>query len=70
MDWLVHKAFFDVLRREETEMPVDVYDAATWMAITALSEASISLGSVPMEMPDFTNGAWTTRPTYDVETWV
>jgi len=70
MDWLVHKAFFDVLRREETEMPVDVYDAATWMAITTLSEASISLGSVPMEMPDFTNGAWTTRPTYDVETWV
>jgi len=69
MDWLVHQAFFDVLRRGEGEMPVDVYDAATWMAVTALSEKSILLGSVPVEMPDFTNGKWISRPRLDVEDW-
>ena len=35
-------------------MPVDVYDAASWMAVTALSEASIAKGGVPVEFPDFT----------------
>ena len=69
MDWLVHQGFLDVLRRGEGEMPVDIYDAATWMAITALSEKSLLLGSMPVEMPDFTNGKWISRPRLDVEDW-
>ena len=30
--------------REDSPMPVDVYDAASWMAITALSEMSVARG--------------------------
>jgi hypothetical protein len=38
-----------------------VYDAATWLAITPLSEASIATGSAPQAFPDFTRGRWTER---------
>ena len=37
---------------------MDVYDAASWMCITALSEESIALGGQPVAVPDFTNGMW------------
>lgn len=42
-------------------MPIDVYDMAAWMCITALSEQSIALGGAPVAIPDFTNGAWANR---------
>ncbi len=67
MDWLVHTAFLDCLRRGETEMPIDVYDIAAWTCISALSEISIAKGGQPVDIPDFTNGAWITRKPYDVE---
>ena len=35
MDWLEFQTFFSCLR-ENSPMPVDVYDAASWMAVTAL----------------------------------
>ncbi len=57
MDGLVMAAFFDALEKD-LPMPVDVYDTATWMAITALSEQSIALGSAPVAFPDFTCGKW------------
>lgn len=57
MDWLEFQIFFDCLLKDKT-MPVDVYDAATWMAVTALSEQSIVQGSVPVVFPDFTRGKW------------
>ena len=57
MDWLEFQAFFHCLREGEP-MPIDVYDAATWMAVTALSEQSICNGSAPVAMPDFTRGQW------------
>ena len=38
--------------------PIDVYDAAAWMAITALSEESIAQGGAPVSIPDFTRGRW------------
>jgi hypothetical protein len=59
MDWLEFKCFFDCLESGE-KMPVDVYDAATWMSITALSEASIARGGAVMDIPDFTRGRWVT----------
>ena len=58
MDWLVLNAFFDALKNNEP-MPIDVYDMAAWMSITPLSEKSIQLGSMPVDIPDFTNGKWT-----------
>ena len=57
MDYLEFKFFFEALR-ENKPMPVDVYDAASWMVITALSEVSIAKGSAPVEIPDFTEGKW------------
>lgn len=41
--------------------PFDVYDAATWLAITPLSEQSIALGGQAMPFPDFTRGRWIDR---------
>lgn len=61
MDWLVLEAFFASVRNGDKVMPIDVYEAASWMVITALSAKSIESGSVPVEFPDFTNGAWKTR---------
>ena len=60
MDTLVFDAFFGALM-EGRPMPIDVYDMAAWMCITALSEQSIALGGAPVAIPDFTNGAWTNR---------
>lgn len=57
MDYLEFKFFFEALR-EDKPLPVDVYDAASWMVITALSEVSIAKGSAPVEIPDFTEGKW------------
>ncbi len=60
MDWLVCRAFIDSAKHG-TPPPVDAYDAALWMAITPLSEMSISRGGAPVDIPDFTNGKWLQR---------
>lgn len=57
IDWLEFEKFFEALR-EDKPMPVDVYDAAAWMSITALSEESIAMGGAPVAIPDFTRGKW------------
>jgi len=36
----------------------DVYDAAEWSSIAELSELSVKHGGLPVQMPDFTRGAW------------
>ena len=38
--------------------PIDVYDAAAWMAVTCLSEEAVALGGAPVCFPDFTGGKW------------
>ena len=60
MDWLIISDFFNCLK-EERPMPIDVYDMASWMSITPLSEKSIALGGTVVEIPDFTNGKWLAR---------
>jgi len=60
MDTLVLMAFFDSVRRQ-VQTPIDVYDMASWMSITALSEQSIAMGGHPVAIPDFTNGKWLNR---------
>lgn len=60
MDWLVFRAFLDSVKNG-AEVPIDVYDAAAWMCITALSEESIVMGGAPVAIPDFTNGLWLER---------
>lgn len=60
MDDLVLSAFFDSVRRK-VNPPIDVYDMAAWMSITALSEQSVAMGGSPVAVPDFTNGRWINR---------
>ena len=60
MDGLVYDAFIEAVRNG-TPCPIDVYDAAAWMAVTPLSEASIAKGGMPVDFPDFTNGAFCER---------
>jgi hypothetical protein len=40
---------------------MDVYDLATWYAITPLSEKSISEKGQVQDIPDFTRGKWELR---------
>lgn len=65
MDEIMLKHFFRYVR-EKLPMPIDVYDAVTWMSVTALSAKSIENGSMPVECPDFTRGKYKTRKTVDV----
>jgi len=60
MDYLVVSAFFESMTTG-TRPPIDVYDAAAYMCITALSEESIHKGSAPVAIPDFTRGNWYMR---------
>lgn len=57
MDYLVLRAFIESVQ-QQTEPPIDVYDAASWLCVTALSEQSIALGSQPVAVPDFTCNRW------------
>ncbi len=57
MDALVLQAFCEAVRNKTT-LPIDVYDCAAWMCLTCLSEESIACGSMPVAIPDFTNGKW------------
>ncbi|MBQ7152891.1 MAG: Gfo/Idh/MocA family oxidoreductase [Clostridia bacterium] len=59
MDGLVYDRFVECVRLG-LPCPIDVYDAAAWMAITPLSEWSLAHGSAPVEIPDFTEGKWKT----------
>ena len=63
IDYLVLQAFFEAVR-DHTPMPIDVYDMAAWMSITPLSEQSVAMGSMPVAIPDFTNGRWCRREPY------
>ncbi len=60
MDFLVLRAFFESVMEGKTT-PIDVYDTATWLAVSVLSEASIACGGMPQAFPDFTNGLFTIR---------
>ena len=47
MDFFLLHAFVESVK-QAVAPPFDVYDAATWLAITPLSEQSIAMGSQPM----------------------
>jgi predicted dehydrogenase len=60
MDFFVLHAFVESIKRR-VPTPMDVYDAATWSAITPLSEMSVDMGNQTVEFPDFTGGQWMYR---------
>ena len=63
MDFLVLRAFIDAVKKKE-QPPIDTYDTATLLALSVLSEESVSLGGQPVAIPDFTGGKWVDRPLY------
>ncbi len=60
MDTLMLRDFFETAV-EGREMPIDVYDAASWMAVSCLSEMSVQNNGRPVDIPDFTGGEWLLR---------
>ncbi len=60
MDFFVIHSFIESIKRK-VATPMDVYDAASWSAISPLSEKSIELGNETVEFPDFTSGEWMNR---------
>lgn len=57
MDYFMVKDFIDCVINNKP-LPITVYDAAAWYAITPLSEKSIKENGAPQEIPDFTRGKY------------
>lgn len=57
MDFVMMYRLIDCLNRG-VALDMDVYDGADWSVVTALSQVSLDLGSVPVRFPDFTRGRW------------
>lgn len=57
MDFVEIYRLIDNLNRG-VQLDMDVYDLASWCAVTPLSEISVELGSIPVKFPDFTRGRW------------
>ncbi len=60
MDFFVDHAFIECIKRK-VDFPLDVYDLASWYAITPISEKSIAQGGQVQNIPDFTRGKWKMR---------
>lgn len=60
MDYFLINDFIECIKADK-EFPFDVYDLATWYAVTPLSEASIAENGSSQEMPDFTRGKYKNR---------
>ncbi len=57
MDFIMEYRLIYCLRNG-LPLDMDVYDAAEWSCIVPLSELSVVNNSAPVEVPDFTRGAW------------
>lgn len=60
MDFFVLHAFVEAVKRD-APMPIDIFDALAWSAITPLSETSIAKDNQALDFPDFTEGKWRER---------
>ncbi len=65
MDFLMVEEFVKN-EKKKRPMPIDVYDAASWYVITALSAKSIANGGRSYKIPDFTKGKYKERKPEDV----
>ena len=61
MDYIEDYRLIQCLR-QGTPMDFDVYDGAAWTAVIMMSEQSIAQRSRSVDFPDFTRGAWQSRP--------
>jgi len=56
-DYLMLYQLTNALRHNQNP-PMNVYDAATWSAISELTERSVAQRSATQDVPDFTRGKW------------
>jgi Oxidoreductase family, NAD-binding Rossmann fold len=61
MDYIEDLRLIECLNKGEP-LDVDCYDGASWSAMCELSERSVAQNGRPQDVPDFTRGAWKTRP--------
>jgi len=66
MDFMMDWHLIDCLRNG-IPLDQDVYDAATWSSIVALTEWSVANGSQPIQVPDFTCGAYKNNTPIDLD---
>lgn len=64
-DFLTDWRLIDCLRNG-LAVDHDVYDAALWSSIAPLSEWSVANASKPIEIPDFTRGAWQSNKPFNI----
>jgi hypothetical protein len=57
MDFIMDWRMIDCLRNG-LPLDMDVYDLATWCAVTPLSTWSVAHRSNSIDVPDFTGGSW------------
>ena len=57
MDFVMNWRHLNCLRQGRTPDSV-VYDAAAWSCLIEISTRSVSTGSMPVSIPDFTRGLW------------
>ena len=67
MDYIEDYRLIWTLRKGEP-LDQDVYDAAAWSAIVEASCRSVAGKGRPVEIPDFTRGAWKTNPPLGIVT--
>jgi len=67
MDFIEDYRLIQALRTG-SPLDMDVYDAAAWSAVSALSEQSIAQNGKPIKFPDFTRGKWKTNPPLGIVT--
>lgn len=60
MDYIMMYDFIHAVRNN-LSVPMDCYDAASWSAVSQLSEMSIARGGTAVDFPDFTRGQWINR---------
>jgi len=65
MDFLEDYRLIRALRTG-VQPDLDVYDAAAWSVVSEMSERSVANKSRPVDFPDFTRGAWKTRPPIEI----
>jgi hypothetical protein len=59
-DYMMIYRLIDAIQKGGT-VDMDVYDAASWSAISPLSEKSVANKSQAVDFPDFTRGKWKTN---------
>ena len=61
MDYMMDYRLIHCLQKG-LPLDMDVYDAVEWSSLVELTRLSIERGCVPVDIPDFTRGAWKELP--------